>query len=91
MGKALDIDALQRLINAVSKYEGELSTNRAIMSNAANLCSQAMGNDVLSQKHIQKLNDAIKSLDAAIDKAGSVLAALQYDLAMAKEVADSGN
>ena len=63
MAKHMDIDSLNILIKAVQDYQVELDTNRRILINAANVCDEAMGNDDIVKKQIERLNDALNELE----------------------------
>ena len=72
----LDIEALDKLIKAINDYQGELSKNRQILKNAANVCDAAMGSDAIAKKHIARLNEALEELKKTSDLARDVAAAL---------------
>ena len=72
----LDIEALDKLIKAVQDYQEELSKNRTILNNAANVCDAAMGKDAIAQKHIARLHEALEELQKTSDLARDVAASL---------------
>lgn len=86
MNNQLEIEALDTLIKAVQEYREKLSENRLILTNASNLCDQAMGNDAISQKHISALNNAIEELDKTSEIVIKVAKALEEDKQKALEV-----
>lgn len=85
-GRHLDTDALSRLIKAVQNYQVSLDDNRKILTNAANVCDQAMGHDAISQKHIAKLNEALEELKKTSKLVEDVAVALQKDYDKATQV-----
>lgn len=85
MGNYLEIDSLNTLINAISTYQNELSTNRQILLNAANVCDVAMGSDANVQRHIAKLNEALIELQKTAQIAEEVTEALIADRQKALE------
>lgn len=86
MGKQLETESLEKLIGAVEKYIGELETHKTTLQNAANICDQAMGSDVIAQRHIAKLEEALQELNKTSVKADKVLEALKTDLQHAIDV-----
>ena len=85
MGNYLKIDSLNTLINAIGTYQDELSTNRQILLNAANVCDVAMGSDANVQRHIAKLNEALIELQKTAQIAEEVTEALIADRQKALE------
>lgn len=79
----LSVDALRSLIKAMSTYHDSLSENIQTLQNAANICSQAMGNDTISKQHILNLEFAIVEFRSAESAAEEAVRALQEDLRIA--------
>lgn len=86
MGKQLDIESLDALIKAVQNYQVSLDTNRQILTNAANVCDQAMGSDEIAKKHIHKLNEALQELKKTSQMAADVAEQLLEDRRRAMKV-----
>lgn len=75
----MELDALDRLINAVAEYVESLKTNIGVLNEAADVCDQAMGSDDISQKYIGQLDQAVEELDKTKRIAENVVYALQED------------
>lgn len=89
MGKQLEIESLEGLITAVNKYRELLMQHTKTLNNACNICDQAMGQDAISAKYIERLEEAIKKLDSTASLAANVAEALMDDLRRAQEIAES--
>lgn len=89
MGKQLEIESLEALIQSVNKYRESLVQHTKTLKNASSICDQAMGSDEISSKYIQRLDVAIEKLDDTAILVAKVAAALIEDLKVAKEVAES--
>ncbi len=75
----LSPDALMTLIKAMGSYRETLMLNVKNLNDAANVCSQAMGNDGISKKHIEKLRNTIEELKAACSLADEAIILLRDD------------
>lgn len=82
----LEIEALERLIQAVQVYQEELIQNKNVLMNAANACDAAMGSDDIVKKHIARLSDALTELDKTSKLAEEVAEALIEDKRIALNV-----
>lgn len=82
----LEIEALERLIQAVQVYQEELIQNKNVLMNAANACDVAMGSDDIVKKHIARLSDALTELDKTSKLAEEVAEALIEDKRIALNV-----
>ena len=82
MAGATRIEDLQALLKAIQEYKGVLDENFVVLKNAANVCDATMGSDEQSQRHIGKLNEALKELTKATqvaeDAAQAVLKAIKH-------------
>lgn len=85
-GKILNIEDLDKLIVAVKGYEETLRTNRGKLIEAGKACAWAMGEDTISKKQLKELEDALTSLDEAIQTTNNVIEALKYDRSKALEI-----
>lgn len=86
MADHTEIESLDILIKAVQEYQTDLSTNKQILLNAANVCDAAMGSDAIAQKHIARLNETLEELQKTAQIAADVAAALIEDRRRAIEV-----
>ena len=86
MSDYLEIEALDTLIKAVQDYQEKLEVNKKILSNAANVCDQAMGSDAIVKKHIAKLEEAMVELNKTSQIASDVAEALIKDRNLAVSV-----
>ena len=79
-GRTVDTEALQQAAEALGVYISEVASNVRKMGDAAQDCSDNMGNDVYSQRAIAKL----QSCRAALGKTMSQAVELQKKI-MAKK------
>lgn len=86
MAGHLEMDSLDKLIEAVEEYQDELALNKQILVNAANVCDQAMGSDDIAKKHIGHLYDALEELNNTAQIASIVMTQLLLDRLHALEV-----
>lgn len=86
MSDFLEIEALDTLIKAVQEYQEKLEGNKKILSNAADVCDQAMGSDDIVKKHIANLQEAMIELNKTSQIASDVAAALISDRELALSV-----
>lgn len=86
MSDYLEIEALDTLIKAVQDYQEKLEVNKKILSNAADVCDQAMGSDDIVKKHIAKLEEAMVELNKTSQIASDVAEALINDRNLAVSV-----
>ena len=82
----MEIKALNTLIKAVQDYQEKLEVNKKILSNAANVCDQAMGSDAIVKKHIAKLEEAMVELNKTSQIASDVAEAFINDRNLAVSV-----
>lgn len=65
----VDTEAMEATIQALSVYIDDISGTISRMKDAAQDCSDNMGNDIISQKNIGRLELCIEQLSATLVKA----------------------
>ena len=59
----VELEAFQKMVKALDDYREELTTQKGILKNAANVCDMAMGSDEIAEKAIRKLDIVLEELD----------------------------
>ena len=62
----VELEAFQKMVKALDDYREELTTQKRILKNAANVCDMAMGSDDVAEKAIRKLDIALEELDETL-------------------------
>lgn len=63
----LSTDSVRSLIQAVSDYQSEILLQKQFLLNAANVCDQTLGSDPISKRKIDRLEQALVTLDHSTD------------------------
>jgi predicted RNase H-like nuclease (RuvC/YqgF family) len=87
-GKNVETDALQKAAKALETYIDDVSNNVKKMKDAALDCSDNMGNDVISQKAIRKLEECANDLTVSLNEAKELQGKI---LARKKQIENYGN
>lgn len=59
----VELEAFQKMVKALEDYREELTTQKRILKNAADVCDMAMGSDEVAERAIRKLDIALEELD----------------------------
>ena len=85
-GRTVDTEALQQAANALGTYISEVTNDIRKMGDAAQDCSDNMGNDVYSQRAIAKLQSCRAALGKTMTQASELR---QKILAKKREIEES--
>lgn len=78
-GNQIDLDSLNALYVAITRFGEAIDTNSAVLESAADAFDQAMGSDAIAQKKLTKMNGSLEILQRA-----ARLAELAADQALRK-------
>lgn len=87
-GRTVDTEALDQAAKALRTYIDEVQNNIRKMQDAATDCADNMGNDVYSQRAINKLQDCTTEVSKTIAQANELMGKI---IAKKRQIEESQN
>lgn len=85
----LKVESIEQLIKAVENYQEQLRQYCSVLNGAGNICNTVMGNDNISKKYIENLENTVIQLQGLNDMADDIINSLIREKNEAIDIYDS--